>query len=132
MKLRTSQLFLIALVGVGVGAWYGVGSARRGDAALTQMIREAKGRAALGYFCHAPTELALAQLEARGGELEAKQAEDGAVADRSPQVQLAMLNERLGRVEPANAQWALVLRDCEAERCKREHWRDQVQRACKP
>ncbi|MCA9639885.1 MAG: hypothetical protein H6718_13800 [Polyangiaceae bacterium] len=133
MKLRTSHLLVIALVGGGIGAWYGVGSARRGDAALTRMIREAKTRAAQGYFCHAPPEQALPQVAARVGELDAERTLGSEPAQgQYPRVELAMLNERLGHTEPANAQWALVLKGCEGEACKREHWRERVQRACKP
>ena len=131
MKLRTSQLFLIALVGAGFGAWYGVDTARRGGAALTLMIRAAKNRSARAYFCHAPPEVALPQVRA-WAQRQSEAPEDNAVLAKYPRVALAMLNERLGRAEAANADWAGVLRGCEGESCKRERWREQVQKVCKP
>ena len=86
---------------------------------------------ARAYFCHAPPEVALPQVRA-WAQRQSEAPEDNAVLAKYPRVALAMLNERLGRAEAANADWAGVLRGCEGESCKRERWREQVQKVCKP
>ncbi|MCA9633216.1 MAG: hypothetical protein KC766_36440 [Myxococcales bacterium] len=138
MSLRTSQLLLIALLGGGLGAWYGVRTAARGDAALLQRTQTAERSGADAYFCFAPPDRAYAKLAARLGELETRgreretDTETDASVIQQARVQLAMLNERLGRAGPANAQWARALEGCSGEACKRETWREQAQKACKP
>ncbi|MGE0328819.1 MAG: hypothetical protein AB7K71_24495 [Polyangiaceae bacterium] len=135
MKLRTSQLFLIALVGGGFGAWYGMRFAEREDKLHFFLADAARGNTARAYFCHAPPEVALPHVEARVEHVESKPPfDEPRLNEREAdyfRAELAMLNERLGRGEQANAQWTIILGHCRDPKCTRETWRERVQNGCK-